>query len=261
VKSSRKSWLLDKAKTILLRAYNAFAVPGELALEYVQKYAPGLPVYALPNTVDESLFRDRVLMWRVTREEIRLEWNIPPHNKVLLLPARLRPEKGVMPFLHALASLPPSSTRNVTLLLVGDGPQREEIARWIEKHNTLDVRLMGHVSQDEMLKLYAVADSSVLPSLSEPNPLSVIESLWAGLPLLLSNCVGNWHETLVPRTNGWLFDPESLSDTGDTLTAWATTSHQELQRLGSNSAKIAEKEFATENVVNNFLNQVLSQRL
>ncbi len=259
LKSSRKNWLINRLKTAALSIYDGFAVPGKLALEYVQNYAPKTAVYALPNTVDERLFKDNVLMLRATKAEIRHDLGVPPQSRVLLLSARLRPEKGIMPFLSALASLPLSVTQRISLLVAGDGPLREEIARWIVQHNALDVRLLGHVGQDEMIRLYAIADSLVLPSLSEPNPLSVIEAVWAGLPLLLSNRVGNWHETMKPGKNGWLFDPESQSDTCAALEAWANTSEHELKLFGLNSANLAAEQFATETVINNFLDQVLPQ--
>jgi glycosyltransferase involved in cell wall biosynthesis len=89
----------------------------------------------------------------------------------------------------------------------------------------------------------------------------VIEALWAGLPLILSDRVGNHPETLLPGENGWLFNPDSLPATRDVLERWIGASTHELDLQGRASARLAEERFRTERVVNVFLDQVLGQNL
>ena len=89
----------------------------------------------------------------------------------------------------------------------------------------------------------------------DPNPLSVIEALWAGLPLILSNRVGNQHEALVIGKNGWLFDQQSGDAVREVLEKWTALTETELQLQCRASALIAEKSFRTETVVSNFLDQ------
>lgn len=45
-----------------------------------------------------------------------------------------------------------------------------------------------------------------MPSLSDPNPLTCIEALWSGLPLLVSNHVGNYPEVVKEDKNGFVFN-------------------------------------------------------
>ena len=45
-----------------------------------------------------------------------------------------------------------------------------------------------------------------MPSLSNPNPLTCIEALWCGLPLLVSTHVGNYPEVIRIGKNGFVFD-------------------------------------------------------
>jgi len=215
----------------------------------------------LANTVNENVFKDKVLGYRDNKNRLRDDLEIPKHKRILLLPARLHTEKGIVPFLSTISSLSRSALQGFSLLVAGDGPLKEELGNWVDQHAHLDVRLVGHVNENEMARLYAVADSFVLPSLSDPNPLAVIEALWAGLPLILSDRVGNHPEALLPGENGWQFDPDSTGATREILEKWAGTSSQELERLGKTSARIAEERFRTETVLNNFLDQVLSHNL
>jgi glycosyltransferase involved in cell wall biosynthesis len=260
LKSIRKSGgVVDGFRRQILKMYDGFVVSGKLARQYVDHYVPQRPTYTLPNIVDENVFRDRVRRERAAKVQLREEFRIPSHHRVLVLPARLIPEKNLPRFLSAISSLPCDVARSFTLLIAGEGPLREQAECWKERNAEIDVRLLGQVGESEMIKLYAIADAFVLPSMSDPNPLSVIEALWAGLPLILSDRVGNHLEALKAGKNGWIFDAESESAMREAVEQWAVSSDQELALYGEASIKIAEEQFRTEMVVNNFLNQVLPQ--
>ncbi len=254
----RTDWVTEKLRALFLRLYDGFAVPGKWAAEYVRNDCPDAPVYHLPNTVDERVFRDQVLACRSTKDRIRNDLGIPKGKKILLLPARLTHEKGIIPFLTAISSLKPSVAQRFTLLIAGDGPLRKAISSWTDQHPWIDVRLAGHLEEQELVKAYAVADTFILPSLSDPNPLSVIEALWAGLPVILSDRVGNHPEALSSGVNGWLFDPTSKSALCNVIADWATLSDSELQSRGQASATIAQDKFNTETVVNDLVASTLA---
>lgn len=253
-----KGWIAEGLRALLLRLYDGFVVPGKLAAEYVTHYLPDKALYYLPNTMDERIFRDEVLKLRSLKEEIRSDLGVPKGRRVLFLSARLAPEKGIIPLLTGISCLPQSVAERFTLLIAGDGPLRAEIEAWTRQHPGVDVRLMGYVEKDALVKAYAFADSFLLPSLSDPNPLSVIEALWAGLPLVLSNRVGNHPEALSLGVNGWLFDPISKTSVCTVLTEWASVSDGELRRRGSASRAMAQEKFRTDLVVQEFVGSIFS---
>ena len=254
---THKNKVAVTAKRLLLAPYPAFVVPGEWAADYVRAYAPGRPIFTLPNGVDERLFGDTVQANRAQRDAIRMAWKIPGDRRMLLLPARLAPEKNIIPFVMALSQLDSAITQRFVLFIAGDGPLRNEVATLLESARHLQVRMLGHVSETDMLLLYTAADGFVLPSVRDRNPLSVIEALWAGLPLLLSDCVGNQHEALVPTENGWLFDPKSWEEIRLAVEKWCTADSSELEIRGQMSKRIAQERFDTKSVVRSFLDQVL----
>jgi len=241
----------------LLRLYDAFAVPGRLASEYVTRYAPGRPILELPNVVDERAFSDGVAGYRADRDGIRRTLNVDSARRVLLTLARLIPEKGLIEFVRSVGALPKHVASRFTLLIGGEGPLRSELEVLLRSQPQIDVRLLGHVAESDVVRLLAVADGFVLPSLSEPNPLSAVEALWAGVPLLLSDRVGNHPDLLQTGVNGWTFDVSNPSAIRTVVTEWAQADSSALARLGRASHLRAAAAFCTETIVDKFLDNVL----
>lgn len=242
----------------LLGSCDAFVVPGEMARDTIFRIwkIPARPFVQLPNLIDTEFYGTHISGLRSHRASLRAEMGIPANRLVLFWSARLHePSKGVQRFLDTCRQVP--ELRGV-VLLVGDGPDRQAIEAAAAKHDTLDVRVMGHVSRDETAKCMAVADVSVLPSLRDPNPLTAIESIWAGLPLLTSTHCGNWRETVQDGRNGWVVDPESREDVLRAVRALAKTSPAVLASMGEHSRELAAAGFATDTMLNRFLDGIES---
>jgi glycosyltransferase involved in cell wall biosynthesis len=97
---------------------------------------------------------------------------------VALAVGRLHPNKGFDLLLEALAT-----TRNINLLLAGDGPLRSQLERLATRLGITDrVWFLGW--RDDVPALMARADLLVCPSLHEPLGNVVIEAWSAGLPVV-----------------------------------------------------------------------------
>ena len=246
------------ARRRVFAAVDAFAVPGTVAASAVgQAGGAGRPVLPLPNVVDEHLFRDEVDRLRTTRTALRVALGLPPDRLVILWPARLdERDKGIVNFLSAVPDL---LTGPITVLIAGDGPDRGAIEQWLRDRPAIGdrVRLLGHCPGERMLELLAMADAFLLPSLADPNPIAVVEALWAGLPLLVSKRCGNWPEAVEPDANGWLVDPSSAGSLRDAFSALVATPPTARAKLGRRSRAIAEERFATEPSVDAFADAVV----
>lgn len=236
-------------RRFVLGRFSEFAVPGMLAREYVEAYARPARIHSLPNLVDPRFFRDRVATLRQTHP-----LQAGRGQRTLLLVARLAPEKGILQFLRGIRLLKKDERSRLRIVIAGDGPQRRLIQ---EQALDLGITLLGHKDQRELLNLYAEADGFCLPSLSDPNPLAVIEALWGGLPLLLSSRVGNHPECLVPEQNGFRFDPLSPESIAGAVSKWLLLSRRELNHFGNRSLDIAEREFSPEAAISRLLDEVL----
>jgi glycosyltransferase involved in cell wall biosynthesis len=125
--------------------------------------------------------------------------------------ARLVAEKDHRTLVRALALARPQ-VPGLQAWIVGGGPLQPELEGLIHELRIEDsVRLLGE-RQDAGSWLRA-ADLFVLSSISEGLPVSVLEAMWAGLPLLLTR-VGGMPEMVDLAGGGRIVepsDPEALA--------------------------------------------------
>jgi glycosyltransferase involved in cell wall biosynthesis len=112
---------------------------------------------------------------------------------------RLAPPKDAATLIDALAALPPGLC---TATLVGDGRERAELEARIAVAGVADrVELVG--DRDDVPEQLARADVFVLSSRSEGAPMSILEAMAAGLPVVAS-AVGGVPELVADGQTGLL---------------------------------------------------------
>jgi glycosyltransferase involved in cell wall biosynthesis len=95
--------------------------------------------------------------------------------------------------------------------MIGPGPEIDKVRRLAETRGIADVvRVMGAIPFDSVPNYLASADFFVTASDSEVHPLTVIEALAAGLPVIAYD-VSGMRETVIDTT-GLLAQPERLSE-------------------------------------------------
>ena len=136
----------------------------------------------------------------------------PTKTPVITMVARLIEGKDHDLLLRAFASIP----KGPRLRLVGDGPNRaslESLARELGIQEQVD--FLGN--RDDVASLLATSDVFVLASRSEMLPISILEAMRAGLPVIASD-VGGVGEAVVHNDNGFLVPNGSLSALAQALT-------------------------------------------
>jgi glycosyltransferase involved in cell wall biosynthesis len=241
-------------RRFMLSRFCEFAVPGTLSKKYVMNHTRKARIYDLPNLVDPMLFCSDSGQTRKLR---RTSFKPGRDRRVMLIVARLAPEKGLLQFLDGLRQLSSNDRIRLNIQIAGSGPMGDELAQRTDGSG-LDISFVGDKRQCEMSELYAQADGFCLPSLFDPNPLSVIEALWAGLPLLLSSRVGNHPECLQQSKNGFLFDPVSPESIAKAVSLWLELSNEQLGKFSEASLQIARARFVPHHIMQDFLNQVLT---
>jgi glycosyltransferase involved in cell wall biosynthesis len=156
---------------------------------------------------------------------------------LIITVGRLKAPKDFLTLVRALDALPPDSFDAV---IVGEGPDRSRLEAEIEALGlTHRVRLAGE--RQDVTDLLAAADVFVLPSASEGMPVSVLEAMAAGLPVVASR-VGGVPEQVADGETGLLVEP---GDAGELAAAVGRLIHDgELRRrLGAAGRARAEEEF------------------
>ena len=121
---------------------------------------------------------------------------------VMIAVGRLKAPKDFLTLVRGLAALPPGS---IDARIVGEGPDRAELESEIGRLGIGDrVHLLGE--RRDVPELLARADVFVLSSASEGMPVSVLEAMAAGLPVVGSK-VGGIPELVVDGETGLLVEP------------------------------------------------------
>lgn len=124
-----------------------------------------------------------------------------PQNPKFLFVGYLARRKGLDVALRALGFL---KERNWTLDVLGDGSQRKELEALVSELG-LESRVTFHGFRDDAGEWMASSGCLLFPSWQEGLPLTVIEALAVGLPILASDI-----EPLRPLASGPLIPPGNV---------------------------------------------------
>jgi glycosyltransferase involved in cell wall biosynthesis len=136
--------------------------------------------------------------------ELRRELAITEDTRLVGIIARLTPIKAPQLFLD-VARRVRQERPDVQFLLIGGGEMREALERSAHKMGlTGIVRFLGW--RRDLPRLYADLDVVVLTSKNEGTPVSLIEAMASGVPVVSTN-VGGVPDIVVDGVNGYLVPP------------------------------------------------------
>jgi phosphatidylinositol alpha-1,6-mannosyltransferase len=115
------------------------------------------PVVEVPPGVDTARLRP---LTAAARRKARLSMGLPVDAPVVVSVSRLVPRKGMDVLIDAAAALVPSFP-DLTVVIAGAGRDRARLDARIQKSGA-PVRMLGEVPDDELPRLYGVADVFVM---------------------------------------------------------------------------------------------------
>ncbi|WP_279001798.1 glycosyltransferase family 4 protein [Thomasclavelia cocleata] len=245
--------LRDILRKKIYEKFDGFWYAGKLSLEFIEKYADiDCKKIFVPNIVDNKIF-DYHNFSSDKKKDILKKYNLDNCKITFICPARLTYVKGIDKFLDLISTSKLSS--KITILLPGSG-ELEDVIRDKAINYNIDIRILGFLNQKEVAKLYAISDFFLMPSLSDPNPLTCIEALWEGLPLLVSEHVGNCKEVVCENLNGFIFDYKDSKKMDFILSkiiAWSKNDYANAKKYSYNLAKTT---YMSENVVDRICSEM-----
>ena len=157
---------------------------------------PAHKVTVIPNGVDTQRFAPAPDV-----AGIRRELELRPADPVVGIVAALRPEKNHELFLR-VAQRVIQELSTTQFVVIGDGPCRDQLQQLAHDLNiAASVVFLG--SRDDVPRLLAAMDVFALTSHIEANPLSILEAMSTGRPVVATN-VGSIHETVADGETGFL---------------------------------------------------------
>ena len=128
---------------------------------------------------------------------------------VILFAGKMARFKGIDILLDAAATYEAERPNAITVL-AGDGEERENLKAQVRDLGLTRVHFLGNVTQDELARLYNIADIDLVPSRREPFGLVAVEAMACGTPVVATNQGGL--PDFVNDSVGALVNPEDPDD-------------------------------------------------
>ncbi|HEY9770132.1 MAG TPA: glycosyltransferase family 4 protein [Coleofasciculaceae cyanobacterium] len=154
---------------------------------YQQKYSQlADKISYLKNTVDEERFYPLDFATKQKQQQaLATEMGLPEDTRFILFAGRLHPQKDPLLLIEAFAVL---KQPKVHLLMAGAGELKSQIKAKIDDLGLAQqVTMLGAVPQDKLASLHQVSSVFVLSSVYEGLPLTVLEALSCGTPVVTTN--------------------------------------------------------------------------
>lgn len=164
--------------------------------------------------------------------------HIPSETARFLFMGRIEKRKGVYEIIESTKYL---QNNNVIINLYGDG-DIDKFKRLIQESAVGEkVQIKGWISGNEKKSVYDNSDVLLLPSFNEGLPMSILEAMAWGLPII-STPIAGIPEAVEDGVNGFLIQPgdaKSLAEKIDVL-----VNDKDLrEKMGRESYRIAKEKF------------------
>ena len=200
-------FLKEQIKHFFLKHFHLYLAPGKKTKQYLEYMkVDSSKIITTGYCVDNDFFIEQFQHNKKSKETLFNELGIKrKHNFIFI--GRFAHEKNIFNLLNAFLEV--SKINNAWgLLLLGDGPLKEDIVTFISENKLGDkILLPGFIQQDELVKYLITSNVFVLPSLSEPWGLVVNEAMLCQLPVIVSKKCGCQPELVQEGLNGFSFEP------------------------------------------------------
>ncbi len=190
----------------------------------------------IPNAVDISAVRSV----RRSRDEVVAEFGWMPENRLLLSVGRLVPAKDYGTLVEAVSILG-RDFEDLRCLIVGEGSAEGDVRAAVKSFGVGDVvHLAG--SRRDVPDLLAAADVFVLTSIRAGLPVSVLEAMAAGKPIV-ATAAGGIPDAIADGETGLLVEPRNPAAVADAIRR--LLGDERLRRsLGEAAARKVEEQYS-----------------
>jgi glycosyltransferase involved in cell wall biosynthesis len=241
--SSRPAWKkwLKKIyfKKILFKNAAGFLISGSVNENFYKEYGvPKKKMIELHYSYGYEDFLTAAKELKLQRQNIRKYSGIKDNDFVLLFVGRLDEVKNIFTLLKAYKGI---NYKNKKLFIVGDGPLRPQIEKYIKDLKIQGVNLKGFQQREYLINFYIVSDALVLPSTDEPWGMVINEAMCFGLPIIASDKVGAAVDLVQDGYNGFIFPSENIEKLADCIEKLINLTANQRQIFGGRSFEIINK--------------------
>lgn len=233
----------------IIKECDVLMVPGKKAAEYLRSC----------GVKDKKIFKihDASEVRCTNNENIYKKYNIEENNKIILFLGRIVYIKGLDNLIQAIAQLPDEYKKTHTLLVCGDGPERQNCERLCLNNNLNNVVFTGTVPPSERDSYFKQCNVFVLPSRvfkgrTDAWGLSLNEALQFKKVLISTTAVGAAYE-LINHKNGFMISENSVSELSSALIEADT---KDLEQSAENEDRILFDLYNYKNMAKDIINAI-----
>lgn len=182
------------------------------------------------------------------RATVHHEFDIEPDVPVIGAIARLAPQKDPLKILETVRCLQARQHKFATVL-IGSGPLEEECRRYVDEHDLEDVHIPGF-REDALLLLHDF-DVFLLPSQFEGFPLTILECMHAGVPVVAHD-VGGVAEAIDDGVTGFVVSPDEPKNEYVDRVERILTSPTEREEMHQRARQVANAQFTEQRMVEEY---------
>lgn len=238
------------ARTILKNSDGIIGVNGSIT-GYAQKFfrIPGSKAFTILNGVDIDAYSKSD-----KRGYIRSRLGIKDNEKAIGMVANLKKVKNHSMLLNAFNALL-KEYKDIKLLLIGEGYDNDpentepEIKEFIKQRGLSDtVSLLGY--RDDVADILNGLDIFCLTSYKEGLPISMIEAMAAGLPLVGTD-VDGIRDVVIPERNGLLVKIDDVDGLKNTLYNLLKDEHLR-KKMGLESKRMTSETYSLDACIKHY---------
>lgn len=166
---------------MFIRHSDLITTPSRFAGEVLKERFPKKEIHHISNGIDISVFKNARSF-----EDLQNQYPFF-HRKTFLFVGRIGLEKSIDVLIQGFAQAIKRDPE-IQLILVGDGPNRKEMETLAETLGVKDrIRFLGKIPHQDLLSSGIIHHSRafVTASVTENQPMTVIEAICCGLPLIV----------------------------------------------------------------------------
>lgn len=236
----KHTFLKNQLKRYFLKHFSIGLAPGSRTKEYYKSMGvANSKILETGYGVDNDYFIKQYEKSIIERTSSLKELEISSKNNFIFI-GRFAPEKNIINLLYSFLEVSKINSA-WGLILLGDGPLKNEINTFISDNNLQNkILLPGFIQQEGIVQYLTASDVFVLPSLSEPWGLVVNEAMLCRLPVIVSTKCGCQPELVKEGVNGFSFDPNNQLKLTNLMQGFANGSYN-IKSMGEASFAIVSK--------------------
>ena len=161
---------------------DCITTPSASMKDLIKSYGITKRIEVITNGIKLASFREKDELKCL---EIRKKYNLNEGDKIILFVGRIAQEKNIDKIIKAFATIKRKGVMGVKLVIVGSGLALEGLKELAVSIGVgKDVIFTGNVDYKDVKHYYKIGYTFATTSITEVNPLTIIESLASGLPVL-----------------------------------------------------------------------------